>query len=61
MYSKIQEKLYTFLHDEQAATAIEYSIMLVLIVLVVLATVAILGHKTANSYNEFNNRFNPGS
>ena len=61
MYVKVREKLRTFLRDEHGATAVEYTIMLVLIVLVVLATVAILGEKTSNSFNQFNNKFNPGS
>ena len=61
MYKQSIEKLHDFLCDDQGATAVEYSIMLILIVLVVLATVALLGEKTANSYNQFNNKFNPGS
>ena len=50
---KALEKSYRFLREEDAATAVEYAIMVVLIAAVVIATVAVLGHETANAFNKF--------
>ena len=61
MALKFVEKVVSFIRDEQGATAVEYAIMLVLIIAVVIVTVGVLGNKTANSFNEFNDKFNPGS
>ena len=61
MFLKLLERMTSFVRDEQAATAVEYAIMLVLIVGVVIVAVGVLGNKTANSFNQFNNKFAPGS
>jgi Flp pilus assembly pilin Flp len=61
MLLEFLERVIRFARDEEAATAVEYAIMLVLIVAVVIVTVGVLGHKTANSFNQFNDKFNPGS
>ena len=61
MLLKLLGRMVSFIRDEQAATAVEYAIMLVLIVGVVIVAVGVLGHKTANSFNQFNNKFTPGS
>ena len=53
------KKTCDFLKEEHGATAVEYAIMLVLIVAVIIVTVGVLGNKTANSFNEFNNKFSP--
>ncbi|MCK4507899.1 MAG: Flp family type IVb pilin [Desulfuromonadales bacterium] len=58
---KFLERVVLFARDEEAATAVEYAIMLVLIVAVIIVTVGVLGDQTANSFNQFNNKFNPGS
>jgi len=50
-----------FLYEEEGATAVEYAILLVLIITVVIVTVGVLGEKTTNSFNKFNETFNPGS
>ena len=57
MLENILKKTYDFLKEEQGATAVEYVIMLVLIVAVIIVTVGVLGDRTADSFNEFNNRF----
>ena len=57
MFVKLLERMISFVRDEQAATAVEYAIMLVLIVGVVIVAVGVLGNKTANSFNQFNNKF----
>ena len=59
MLGDILKKTYDFLKEEHAATAVEYAIMLILIVAVIIVTVGVLGNKTANSFNEFNNKFSP--
>lgn len=61
MSKALIQPLAEFYQEEEGATAVEYAIMLVLIIAVVIATVGILGEKTANSFNKFNNEFNPGS
>jgi pilus assembly protein Flp/PilA len=48
-----------FCKEEEGATAVEYAIMLVLIITVVIVTVGILGEKTSNSFNKFNETFQP--
>ncbi len=59
MHLKYLDRVVSFARDEEAATAVEYAIMVVLIVTVVIVTVGVLGGKTANSFNQFNNKFNP--
>ena len=61
MVRAFMQLLTDFCQEEEGATAVEYAIMLVLIIAVVIATVTILGEKTTNSFNKFNNAFNPGS
>ena len=61
VHLKFLERVVSFAHDEEAATAVENAIKLVLIVAVVIVTVGVLGDKTANSFNQFNNKFSPGS
>lgn len=61
MFLKLLAKVIDFIREEQGATAVEYAIMLVLIIAVVIVMVGVLGNKTANSFNEFNLKFNPGS
>jgi pilus assembly protein Flp/PilA len=51
--------LTEFFKEEEGATAVEYAIMLVLIITVVIVTVGILGEKTSNSFNKFNETFQP--
>ncbi len=53
MVVKAFEKLCTFLHEEQAATAVEYAIMLVLIIAVVIVAVGAVGVATDESFNKF--------
>lgn len=53
MVVKAFEKLRNFLHEEHAATAVEYAIMLVLIILVVIVAVGTLGLATDGSFNKF--------
>ncbi len=61
MFLKFLEKVVSFMRDEQAATAVEYAILLVLIVTVVIVTVGVLGEKTTDSFNKFNDTFNPST
>ena len=61
MLENILKKTYDLLKEEQGATAVEYAIMLILIVAVIIVTVGVLGNQTANSFNEFNNKFSAGS
>jgi Flp pilus assembly pilin Flp len=35
-----------FLHDEESATAVEYSVMLAMILLVILGTIGVVGSQT---------------
>ena len=50
---KVLGKPYNFLRDERGATAVEYSIMLVLIILVSIVAVGALGLATEGSFNKF--------
>lgn len=59
MHVKVLTKLHTFLSDEHGATAVEYSIMLVLIILVAYVAVGFLGQATEQSFNKFVTTFNP--
>jgi Flp pilus assembly pilin Flp len=59
MHVKVLEKLQTFLHEESGATAVEYSIMIVLIILVAYVAVGFLGQETEKSFNKFVTTFNP--
>jgi len=49
--------LVTFVREDQAATAVEYAVMLALILLAVIGTVAFLGQRTAGAYNNANSEF----
>lgn len=51
-------QLHCFLRDEEAATAVEYAIMIVLIALVIIVSVGFLGQKTEQSFNKFASSFN---
>lgn len=42
-----------FLRDERGATAVEYSMMIVMIILVCIVTVGFLGKTTEGSFNNF--------
>ncbi|MDH3454617.1 MAG: Flp family type IVb pilin [Desulfuromonadales bacterium] len=59
MHVKLPEKFQGFLRDEQAATAVEYAIMLVLVIVVVYVAVGFLGKETEKSFNKFVTTFNP--
>ena len=59
MHVNHHKKLYNFLRDEQAATAVEYAMMLVLIILVVYVAVGFLGNETESSFNKFITMFKP--
>ena len=48
-----------FLRDEEAATAVEYAIMVVLIILVAIVAIGVLGQKANQSFQKFSNSFNP--
>jgi len=48
-----------FLRDEEAATAVEYAIMVVLIILVAIVAVGVLGQRTEQTFNKFVTTFNP--
>ncbi len=47
------KNLRCFLRDECGATAVEYSMILVLIILVCIVTVGYLGRTTEGSFNNF--------
>jgi Flp pilus assembly pilin Flp len=53
MHLRILEYLHGFLVDEEAATAVEYAIMIVLITTVIIGTVAFLGGETEQAFNNF--------
>ena len=53
----LKDQLF-FLRDERGATAVEYSVMLVLIILVCLVTVGYLGKATEGSFNKFSSTYN---
>ena len=44
--------------DEEAATAVEYAVMVVLIILVCVATIAILGGRVEQAFNKFITEYN---
>ena len=46
-----RESLIEFLHEEDAATAVEYAVMVTLIVAVCAASVSFLASKTHDSFN----------
>jgi len=50
--------LQRLFHDERAATATEYAIMLVLIILVSLVTIYFLGQQVEQAFNRFVTLFN---
>jgi len=50
--------LLVFLRDEEGATAVEYSIMIVLIILVCIATIAVLGGNVEQAFNTFLTKYN---
>ena len=58
MFLKALTNCYDFLHDEEAATAVEYAIMIVLIAAVVIVAVGFLGRETEQSFNSFIVTFN---
>ena len=45
------KKLIRFFKDEEGATSVEYSIMVMLIAIVIVATVVIVGEKTNNIFS----------
>ena len=47
--------LARFWHEEEAATAVEYAVMLALILLACIGAVATVGTNTANAWNGNNN------
>ena len=49
--------LFVFLREEEGATAVEYSIMIVLIILVCIATIAFLGGNVEQAFNTFLNKY----
>lgn len=53
-----EELIYRFVRDEEAATAVEYAIMIVLIALVIIVSVGLLGQKTEQTFNKFTSSFN---
>lgn len=59
MIVKFIEELASFIREEEAATAVEYAVMVVFIVLAVVVVVEVLGEKTSNSFNKLNNKFTP--
>lgn len=59
MRVKILGKIYDFLNEEHAATAVEYAVMIAFIAAVVIVNVTLLGVKTTGLLSDFNNSFNP--
>ena len=53
MDHKYLARMRCFLRDERGATAVEYSIMIVLIILVCIGAVAYLGNSTEGAFNKF--------
>lgn len=53
MFLKFVENETSFVRDEQAATAVEYAIMIVLIAAVVIVGVGLLGGATEQSFDKF--------
>jgi pilus assembly protein Flp/PilA len=41
-------RISRFLHDEEAATAVEYAVMLAMIILVALSAISVFGNRTAS-------------
>jgi len=50
--------IYTFIHEDQGATAAEYAIMASAIALAVIAVVFALGSTTAGLFNSFHTEYN---
>jgi pilus assembly protein Flp/PilA len=46
-----RDAILNFIHEEEAATAVEYAVMLALIIAVCMASVTFLAEKTAESFN----------
>ncbi|MCY2940714.1 MAG: Flp family type IVb pilin [Planctomycetota bacterium] len=46
----IQNKLYSFLQDENVPTAVEYAVMVALIIVVSLAAITALGSKVSTTF-----------
>ena len=47
----LMSRIREFLSDTQAATAVEYAVMLALVLMAVIGAVAMLAQNTANSFN----------
>ena len=46
------KKLYRFLSEESAATAVEYAVMLAMIILACIGAIATVGQQTASLWND---------
>jgi Flp pilus assembly pilin Flp len=53
MHLRTLKNFCDFRSDEEAATAVEYAVMLVLIAAVIIAAVGYLGEETDQSFNNF--------
>jgi Flp pilus assembly pilin Flp len=58
MHLKYLERVVSFARDEEAATAVEYAVMLAFITAVVIVAVGALGIKTTGLFSDFNSDFN---
>lgn len=50
--------IHQFWHDEEAASATEYAVLILLIILVALVAIAVLGGEVRESFNKFITEFN---
>ena len=53
------DKVQRFLRSEEGPTAVEYSVMLMLIILVCLAAVALIGTETNTTYENMSRSLKP--
>jgi len=51
-------RIRNFLLDQEAATAVEYAVMLALVLMVIFASIAVLGSNTRQSWNNMNGDLN---
>jgi len=52
--TKVANRLWNFLKQEDGPTAVEYAVMLALIIVVCIAAINALGSYTNNNYNTMN-------
>jgi Flp pilus assembly pilin Flp len=52
------QSIKKFLQDDEGASVVEYAVLVALIIAVCIVIIGVVGTKTSNSFEKFNNSFN---